>query len=63
MVRVANTQYRPLFCHGPGPGDLTLLVGALEKGDRFEPQSAPETALRRKADINIKGRTCEHDFS
>lgn len=45
---VQNRQYRPLGCRGPNNRDFTLLVGAREKGDRFEPLSAPETAKKRR---------------
>src|SRR4051812_5250759 len=56
-------QYRPLGCHGPGDHEITLLLGALERGGRFEPLSACATGLARKAQMHQQGRTCEHDFS
>lgn len=58
-----GNQYRPLCSYGPGTGDITLLMGAIEKGGRFEPRSACSTALARKAKLREPGRTCEHDFS
>jgi hypothetical protein len=56
-------QYRPVGCHGPGDREITLLIGAIERGGRFEPHSACSTGLMRKAQIHERGRTCEHDFS
>lgn len=62
-IRIGNVQYRPLCCYGPGKRDVTILMGAIEKGGRFEPISACSTALMRMARIEEKGRTREHDFS
>lgn len=62
-IPVAGVQYRPLCCYGPGRGEITLLVGAIEKGDRLVPSSACSTALMNKARIAERGRTCDHDFS
>ena len=58
----SKIQYRPLACYGPEKGQVTLLVGAIEKGDRLEPISACATALQRKANITESGRTNEHSF-
>jgi hypothetical protein len=58
-----NVQYRPLCCYGPGMRDVTLLVGAREKGSKFEPRTACEMALARKGALTLKERTCDHDFS
>jgi hypothetical protein len=62
-IRIESVQYRPLCWYGPGKGDVTLLVGAIEKGGRLEPLSACSTGLLRKARIEEKGRTRDHDFS
>ncbi len=61
-IPTPKIEYRPLCCYGPGRKEITILVGAVEKGDRFVPQSACSTALRRKARIGERGRTCDHDF-
>ena len=42
-----NVQYRPLCCFGPKKKEFTLLIPAIEHGDRFEPKTAPETAVKR----------------
>lgn len=55
-------QYRPLCCLGPGNNQVTILVGAIEKGGKFVPLSACSTAQQRKTEIARKGRTCEHNF-
>ena len=44
---VDDTQYRPLGCYGPGKA-FTLLKGAIEQGDEFNPRGAPEIALERR---------------
>ena len=56
-------RYRPLACYGPGDRQITLLMGAIEKGGRFEPLSACKTALKRKAEIQEPGRTNEHSLA
>lgn len=63
-VKADNVQYRPLGYYGPGRGEVTLLIGAVERGGHFEPPSACRTALDRQALIaDGRGSTCEHDFS
>jgi hypothetical protein len=44
---VQNRQYRPLGCYGP-KRSFIMLIGAEEKGGKFEPLSAPETAVKRR---------------
>lgn len=62
-AEVGKVQYRPLACHGPGEQQVTLLLGATEKGGKFVPARACETALERRGIIETTdGRTCEHDF-
>lgn len=58
----AEVQYRLLSCYGPGRGEVTILYGAIERGDRFEPTSACSIALARKAQYEERGRTREHRF-
>ncbi len=57
-----KVQYRPLCCIGPDDRDVTILVGAIEKGSKFVPLSACATAQQRKQEIVMRGRTCEHNF-
>lgn len=60
-VVLQNIQYRPLGCYGPDRAQFTLLVGAVERGSRFEPRDAPELALQRKEIIHLyRSRTCDH---
>ena len=56
--------YRPLVWRGPDPGNATILVGAEEKGNRFDPPNAPDTAVKRRAEI-LKNptRLIDHDYS
>lgn len=63
---VANVQYRPLACYGPGRSEVTLLAGAIEMNERLMPPSICSTALSRKALLmadNSRRYVCQHDFS
>jgi putative component of toxin-antitoxin plasmid stabilization module len=60
-VVFGGDQYRPLGCYGPHEGEFTLLIGAMEQGDRFVPRDAPDLALQRKAIIlSDRSRTRVH---
>jgi len=48
IIQSEKAQYRPLGCFGPGNKVFSLLIGAREKGSRFEPKDAPKIAERRK---------------
>lgn len=62
-VTVERQRYRPLAYVGPGPGQVTLLVGAKEKGDKFEPKEACAIARRRIDEIKSgRGTIHEHRF-
>jgi hypothetical protein len=57
----AGDQYRPLGCYGPERGEFTLLIGAFEIGDRFDPKDAPDKAVERMTIILKDGsRVCAH---
>ena len=62
IVTSEGQEFRPLFCYGPGSQQVTLLVGAEEKGGKLEPHSAEAIAERRRqiilADPN---RTTPHE--
>lgn len=63
-IRVkGNVQLRPLLCRGPhGDTEYTLLMGAKEVGDKFDPKDAPQTADVRKAIVaGDKNRRCKHE--
>ena len=63
-VRHMNTQYRILGFRGPGAKEFTLLTHAVEKDDKFEPASAPETAETRMQLVKTeRNRSIEHRFS
>jgi hypothetical protein len=48
-IKWNRTQYRPLGFFGPRPSEFTVLIGAVEKGSKFEPKNAPIIAdVRRK---------------
>ncbi len=56
-------QYRPLAYLGPREGQVTILVGAKEKGDRLEPKDACAIARRRIKDIESgRGSIREHRY-
>lgn len=62
--RVRNVQYRPLAYYGPQQGEVTILTGATEVGDRIEPPGICATALNRKALVDQDRRyVCPHDLS
>lgn len=64
-IRVTSERqrYRPLAYVGPEAGQVTLLVGAKEKGDKLEPKDACATAWRRIDDIRSgRGTIHEHRF-
>lgn len=42
-----DVQYRPLGCFGPGGKEFTLLIPAIEQGDRLIPRTAPGIAVKR----------------
>lgn len=64
-IRVTSERqrYRPLAYYGPEDGQIILLVGAREKGGKFEPKDACTIAWRRVNDIKSgRGSIREHRF-
>ena len=60
-VKVNNVQYRPIGWYGPDTRQVTLLLGATEKGDELVPKRACSIAIKRKQIvIQDKGKICEH---
>jgi len=58
-----KVQYRPLVFYGPRRREITILIGAIEKGDDFEPREAKRIARARKSIAERDySRTCEHQF-
>ena len=64
-IRIVSggVQYRPLGCFGPGRREFTILLGSIEKGGKLPKSDCAVAVERRKAILNGKGQTCEHDFS
>lgn len=61
---VGGVQYRPLFCFGPARGEVTILMGAEERGGTIEPRSAPQLCQERKTRIQEdRNHVTPHDFS
>lgn len=58
-AKVNKVRYRPLFCLGPGKGELTFLIGSTKTSNRrktrFDPINAVKTAETRRNLIFIKG--------
>jgi len=48
VMKVEKIQVRPIGFYGPGRREFTLLAGAVEKGNDFEPRTVCETANERK---------------
>jgi hypothetical protein len=58
-----NIQYRPLAIYGPGRKEVTILCGAIERGNDFEPRDAKQTARLRKHVVERDhARACQHQF-
>lgn len=57
-VKADNSQWRPLGFFGPERGVFTLLVGALEKGDKLQPPNVPAVAQTRK--LNVQSNPAIH---
>ena len=49
----------PVF-FGPGKGNFTILIGASERGNRFVPKNAPQTARKRRTLVQ-KGEAETHE--
>jgi hypothetical protein len=52
-----RVRYRPIGCYGPNRREFTILKGAIEKDDKFEPKSAPDIADTRSKLINKEKHT------
>jgi|SRR3989339_613489 len=48
VIKGKNVQLRPLGYFGPSRKCFTLLLGAIEKGDKFIPKDAPGKAEERQ---------------
>lgn len=53
--KAENVQQRPLGYFGPEAKEFTLLLWAIEKGNKFVPQDAVETCEKRRGAI-LKGQ-------
>jgi hypothetical protein len=64
IITIGRNQYRPIGWYGPNTGDITLLVGAKEKGHDFEPRNACVQAVNRKNLVLTAGGryTVAHKF-
>ncbi len=58
VFRVSNIQYRPIFCYGPETRarEVTILVGATKKNNRFSPPGVGRTAMSRAKEIGAGDR-------
>lgn len=59
-----NIQLRPMLCKGPinNENEFTLLIGAIERDSRLEPDKADEKAKDRKnIIIGNPNRRCPHE--
>jgi hypothetical protein len=62
IVFSGRIQYRPIGCYGPNQKEFTILIGAIEKGDKFEPRNAPDTAYARSKLIGKEEHTTEYEY-
>jgi hypothetical protein len=58
VFKANKVQYRPLFCYGPDTKarEITILVGATKKNNRFIPPGAGKTAMSRAREIWAQDR-------
>lgn len=65
ILKIDNVQYRPIGWYGPDERTVTLLVGATERGGKFDPRNACEQAVTRKRLILTDRRKhlVDHDYS
>lgn len=56
-VEFSNVQYRVIGCYGPGRKEFTMLIGAVEKGNKLEPREALSIAEKRSKLINQQKHT------
>lgn len=62
--RSQRVQYRPLAWYGPSTREITLLIGAEERENRFVPSNACQVALQRRTLVlRDRRQVCPHDFS
>ena len=59
-----RVQYRLLGFHGPGRREVTLVCGAREINNRWEPRATPNTARGRRTDVVSSPNTYRrsHDY-
>ena len=52
-INAPGVQLRPILCRGPiePNAEYTLLVGAVERGNRWSPPNAPERAMANRQTI------------
>ena len=57
-----NIQYRLIGCFGKGKKEkeFIILIGAIEKGNKFEPNNAADTAYARSKLINKEEHISEY---
>ena len=55
VFKADKVQYRPLFCYGPDTKarEITILVGATKKDNKFIPPQVCKTGLNRKTEIQM----------
>jgi hypothetical protein len=60
-----NVQLRPMLCKGPidNESEFTLLLGAIEVGNRLKPSDAAEiaAAIREEVIVDPNNRRCAHE--
>jgi hypothetical protein len=61
IIKYKNVQYRPLGFINPAAHEFILLIGAIEKGDKFEPRGALEIAERRRQQF-LEGRNNAREY-
>lgn len=63
-ITAGGRAHRPIAFYGPGNHECTIVLGAEEINDKFDPPDALETAQqRKKLVLKDRSRTREHEIA
>lgn len=63
IAKIDKVQYRPIGWYGPEAREVTLLLGAIERGGELDPRNACHIAKQRKNLVKgDRGYVRDHQF-
>ena len=62
IIKANKIQYRPLCFYGPGPRQLTILLGATEKDWRLEKNADQKAERHREIVLKDRSRIRDHEY-